>query len=305
MTRSAVTVLGSANADLVLAVHSLPGPGETVLAGDRRSGPGGKGLNQAVAAARAGAATAFVGAVGDDAEGELVRSVLAAEGITAVVATTAAPTGLAVVAVDERGENSIIVSPGANAGLTDLSGEARDAIGRSAVLVLQCEVPLAAVSAGVAAARETGTLVVLNAAPVVPLPAEVLAGVDVLVVNEGEARSLAAGFGTAAADLDDAVTRLTTMARAVVVTLGARGALHRDQAGANHRVPAPKVDVVDTTAAGDTFTGYLAAALAGGASVPEALQLACTAGALCVGRPGAADSVPTVVEVHRRLAVPG
>lgn len=300
MDRFEVTVVGSANADLALTVARIPRAGETVLAGGRRAGPGGKGLNQAVAAARAGAATAFVGSVGRDPDGDLVRELLRAEGVTPILTASSAPTGLALVVVDAKGENSIVVAPGANATVGALTQPAADVVRRSSVVVLQLEIPLSLVADAAGTARRAGARVVLNAAPAAELPGDLLADVDVLVVNEGEARTLAAG-AAADADLDAVLDDLLGAVPAVAVTLGAAGAGHALRAGRRGRVRPPVVDAVDTTAAGDTFTGYLAAALAAGVRFDSAAQWACVAGALCVARPGAATSVPHRAEVEAAL----
>lgn len=311
MSCSGVTVLGSANADLVLTVETLPRAGETVLAGNRSAGPGGKGLNQAVAAARAGARTRFVGALGADLEGAELLQVLAEDGIEALVRTTEARTGLAVVMVEAAGENAIVVAPGANAELVELTPRELAAVTGVQVLLMQLEVPLPTVAAAARAAKDAGVIVVLNAAPAAALDPTLLACIDVLVVNEGEARVLAADAprpsGGESGDDGDIIDRLTDAllerVPAVVVTLGPRGALYRDRTGARHRQPGLPVVVADTTGAGDTFAGYLAAALADGDPVPIALDRANTAAALCVQRRGAVPAVPHRGEVDAFGAV--
>lgn len=302
MSRSSVTVLGSANADLVLGVDRFPRAGETLLAGPRGGGAGGKGLNQAVAAARAGARTRFVGALGADPEGVQLRRVLAGDGIEGVVRTTGAPTGLAVVMVDAAGENAIVVSPGANGELTDLTPVEVTAIEGADVLLMQLEVPQATVAAAARVAKDASVLVVLNAAPAATLDPALLTCVDVLVVNEGEARQVAAGVSAptapGAGDSADQLTeRLLALVPAVVITLGPEGALYGDRTGARHRQPGRPVAVTDTTGAGDTFAGYLAAALADKEAIPVALDRANAAAALCVQRAGAVRSVPSASEL--------
>lgn len=312
MPRSAasVTVVGSANADLVLSVARLPLPGETVLADGRRISPGGKGLNQAVAAARAGCRTRFVAAFGSDAEATILRDVLAAEDIVAAVREVDAPTGLAVVMVDAEGENSIVVDPGANARLWGLTAAELAAVTEATVLLVQLEVPLPTVAAAVRAAKAAGVTVVLNAAPAAVLDDDLLGDVDVLIVNEGEARVLAAPAGGSMAGLDDSdpapdpdsdldslVDLLLARVPAVVVTLGGAGAVQRGRDGSRHVEPGRAVPVVDTTGAGDTFAGYFAAALAEGVSMRSALRRATAAGALCVQRRGAVPAVPRRDEV--------
>jgi ribokinase len=304
--RSGVTVLGSANVDVALRVPELPRAGETVLAAPRLSGPGGKGLNQAVAAARAGASTRFVGAVGTDPEAAQLLGVLAAEGIEALVRTTPGRSGLAVVMVDASGENVIVVDPGANAELVGLGASELAAVTAAQVLLMQLEVPLPTVTEAARVARAAGTTVVLNAAPQAPLDVRLCDCIDLLLVNEGEARALAAdtsspgwgdGRGSAAETVDRDLDRLLERVPAVLVTLGPRGALYRDRAGARHHEPGRPVTVVDTTAAGDSFAGYLAAALAEGIPVPAALARANAAAALAVGRRGAVAAVPRRADV--------
>ena len=280
---------------------SCRGPGRPCSGRNGLSGPGGKGLNQAVAAARAGARTRFVGAVGTDPEGAELLRVLAADGIEALVRTTHGRTGLAVVIVDAAGENAIVVDPGANAELVGLGASERAAVTAAHVLLMQLEVPLPTVTEAARLARAAGTTVVLNAAPQAPLDMRLCDSIDLLLVNEGEARALAAdassagsgdGRGGTAETVDRDLDRLLERVPAVLVTLGPRGALYRDRAGARHHEPGRPVTVVDTTAAGDSFAGYLAAALAEGLPVPVALARANAAAALSVGRQGAVPAVP-------------
>jgi ribokinase len=301
-----VTVVGSANLDLTLGLEALPGAGQTVRSDRRASGPGGKGLNQAVAAARAGADTRFVAAVGPDAEGAELLAVLAADGIEPLVRTVAAPTGLAVVLVDATGENAIVVSPGANAELLGLRPAERDAVAAADVLLVQLEVPLPTVTEAAQAARAAGTLVVLNASPWTPLDADLTDCVDLLVVNEGEARALASGRvdgvrGVATDRLEQDVDLLLGRVPAVVVTVGPHGAVYRDRGGARYDEPGLPVAAVDTTGAGDSFAGYLAAGLAAGTPVGTALRRANVAAALCVQRPGAVAAVPLRAEVDAAM----
>lgn len=287
-----VVVVGSANLDLVVTAPALPRPGETVLGGNFTTVPGGKGANQAVAAARAGARVGFIGAVGQDSFAQPQRDSLAAAGVdVSRLRTVPGPSGVALIAVDDAAENLIVVAPGANAALTTLSTPDRDAIAAADVLLCQLEIPLSAVAEAAATARAAGTVVVLNAAPARTLPGEVLDVVDVLVVNEGEAEVLA-GRPAAPEDLLDLVPR-------VVMTLGARGAAYADRDGVRLEVPAPRVDAVDTTAAGDAFTGALAVAWAEGRPVERALHWACAAGAVCARRPGASSALPTRAEIDQ------
>jgi ribokinase len=295
-----VAVLGSANLDVVLAVRDLPRPGETVLARGRATGPGGKGANQAVAAARCGARTAFVGAVGDDDAGALLRRGLDDAGVRQALTPSRRPTGTAYVVVDHRGENAIVVDPGANADLVALDDGQRRVLRDARVLLCQLEVPLGTVATALGVA---GGLRVLNAAPAQRLPDEVTDRVDVLVVNEHEAL---AGLDPAATTLERAVGRLLERVPEVVVTLGADGALVAQRGAAPTRVPAvPARTVVDTTGAGDVFCGAYAASRAAGADTTRAAALACAAASLSVERPGAARAAPTLAQVHERLATAG
>ena len=304
-------MLGSANLDVALRVPQMPRAGETVMSAPRLSGPGGKGLNQAVAAARAGASTRFVGAVGTDPEGAQLLAVLAAEGIEALVRTMPGRTGLAVVTVDASGENVIVVDPGANSELIGVGPSGLAAVTAANVLLMQLEIPQPTVAEAAGVARAAGTTVVLNAAPQAPLDVRLCDSIDLLLVNEGEARAIAADAtsgppgdhaGSTADAMDRDVDRLLDRVPAVLVTLGPRGALYRDRAGARHYEPGRPVTVVDTTAAGDTFAGYLAAALAEGIPVPAALARANAAAALAVGRRGAVAAVPRRADVDALAA---
>ncbi|MCO1594561.1 ribokinase [Micromonospora sp. RHAY321] len=291
-----VAVVGSSNLDLVVSASRLPAPGETVLGEDFRTVPGGKGANQAVAAARAGAACDFVGAVGDDEFGTRMRASLAGAGVDVRgLRTVAGPSGVALIAVDRDAENFIVVAPGANGTLTELDADDKATIAAADVLLLQLEVPLVAVVQAAGWARSAGTTVVVNAAPATVLPTELLDLVDVLVVNEHEAAVVAGVFSDDPPVLLDALLELVPR---VVLTLGARGAAYADRGGLRLAVPAPRVDAVDTTAAGDAFTGALAVSWAerGGASsedtVTASLRWACAAGAACAQRPGASTALP-------------
>lgn len=286
-----VTVVGSANMDLVVTAATLPAPGETVLGDGFATIPGGKGANQAVAAARAGARCAFVGAVGDDPFGVQLRDSLAAAGVdTDRLRTLDGPSGVALIAVDAAAENLIVVAPGANGRLVGLDEADRAVIAAADVLLCQLEVPLATVAAAAGAARAGGTTVVLNAAPARAVDPELLSTVDVLVVNEGEAATIAGRPGPPEALLD--------LVPRVVMTLGAAGAAYADRDGRRLTVPAPTVDAVDTTAAGDAFTGALAVALAEGRPVADALRWACAAGAACARTHGASTALPTRAEIQ-------
>jgi ribokinase len=277
-----VVVVGSLNMDLVVPVPAVPAPGETVLVGALRRSPGGKGANQAVAAARLGARVALVGRVGDDEDGRVLLRALGDEGVLAAgrVALAHAATGTALICVTPGGENTIVVAPGANGALDAAAVAEAGALIRGArVLLLQLEVPLESVAAAAGLAAEAGVRVVLNAAPAVPdLPADLLALADPLVVNEHEAAQV--GREALAA------------ARSSVVTAGEDGAYVLLRGERTH-VPAVRVaEVVDTTGAGDTFVGALAAELARGADLLDAARLAVRAAALAVTAPGAQSAMP-------------
>jgi ribokinase len=291
-----VVVVGSLNLDLVVRVARLPGPGETVLGGDVFRNPGGKGANQAVAAARLGRRVAMVGRVGDDDAGRQLLASLEAGAVdtSQVRALPGVSSGTALITVSDDGENQIVVSPGANARLApgDVAA-ALAALEAAAVTLLQLEVPLETVAAAARAA--TGT-VVLTPAPVQALANELLDQVDVLVPNRVELGQLAGG--PAPESVEQAVELAGRLAaRAVVVTLGADGALVVEGGQASH-VPAVPVAAVDTTAAGDAFCGGLADALADGATLRDATRRAVRVAAAACLRPGAQASLPTPADLR-------
>lgn len=294
-----VIVVGSSNTDLTVQCLSLPGRGETVLGGELYQAPGGKGANQAVAAARAGADVTFVGAVGDDDFGRAAVECLRADGIrTDHVATKpGTASGVALILVEQAGENIIAVAPGANAelGPADVRA-ASDAIRAADVLLLQFEVPIESVVHAARIAHAGGTHVVLNPAPMPdrPLPDELLARVDYIVPNEGELARLACAYTGAEAALFEAGIS------ALVVTMGAEG-VRIVTPDATTRVPGVAADAVDAVGAGDCFCGYLAAGLSEGMALPDAARLACTAAALSVTRRGAQTSIPRRDEVARSM----
>lgn len=286
-----VVVVGSANVDLVVPVERHPAGGETVLGGTLTRTPGGKGANQAVASARAGgAATSMVGALGTDDAADLLLASLTGAGVdVGAVARVDLPTGTALITVDAAGENAIVVAPGAN-GLVRVDDAARGRLAAADVVLAQLEVPVATVVAA-ARARRDGASLVLNAAPSRDLPPELWREVDVLVVNEHEARDLAGqGRGVEAARL------LLERVPAVVVTLGGAGAVVLRRGLPDAPVPGVPVEAVDTTGAGDTFCGVLAAGLARGDDLADAARGATVAAALAVTRHGAQDAVPTAAE---------
>jgi ribokinase len=288
-----ILVAGSANLDFVVRAHHIPGPGETVLGRAFKTFPGGKGANQAVACARAGGAvTRFLAAVGADAFADPIEeSLRQAQVSLSIVRSPSQPTGTAFICVSDDAENAITVAPGANLclgpeHLPDLAGVTH--------LLMQLEIPLATVTAYSQAARQQAVTVVLNAAPVQKLPAQLLELIDILVVNEGELASLSATSASVAQSL----ARIAVPT--IVVTLGARGCCVRHQ-GQFLLQPGFVVEPVDTTAAGDSFCGSLVAALSTGAEMPHALRRACAAGALACTRLGAQTSIPDSAEVTEFL----
>jgi ribokinase len=291
-------VVGSANADLVIGVERRPGAGETVLGSDLAVHPGGKGANQAVAAARLGARTALLARVGDDAHGRLLLDSQRRAGVdTAGVLVGGAPTGVALITVDPSGDNSIVVSPGANARLTpeDVRAAAR-LIRASRVVSAQLEIPLETVEE-VVRNLAAGSRFVLNPSPPRPLPPEVLAACDPLIVNEHEARVILGDARAGEEPEDWARLLLAKGPRSVVVTLGAQGALVASPEGVV-RVPSVRVAAVDTTGAGDAFTAALAYWLGSGAGPVRAAAYAARVGAVAVTREGAQASFPTAAEVE-------
>jgi ribokinase len=287
-----VTVVGSLNEDVLVAVGRLPGRGETVIGRDVTIAPGGKGANQAAAAGLLGPGVHMVGRVGEDPAGDRQLAALAGSrvNVSQVRRTPGAPTGSATIPVEDgSGENLIVVVPGANAELTAADTDV-DSVRRADVLLLQLEVPLDTVYAAAAAA---GGTVVLTPAPPRPLPDELLALVDVLVPNEHELAQLTGAAGGARTPAELAALARGISGPVVVVTLGARGALleRRDGAPALLQAP-PPVSPVDTTGAGDCFCGALGQALARGADLPEAVRYAVTAAALSTTGAGAREALP-------------
>lgn len=296
-----IAVVGSANLDLVVDVAQVPLVGETVMGGDLRRYPGGKGANQAVAAARLGRSVAMVGRLGDDEGGAILRVALESDGVDTshLLTTSGVPNGVALIAVDGGGDNAIVVSPGANARLSpDDVAAAADTLAEATVTLLQLEVPLDTIEAAAAAARGT---VILNPAPAPaePLPDSLLRNVDVLVPNQTELATLTGHDGIVDVALA-AVLAGRLPSPAVVITLGAEGALVVIDGVSTH-VAAPVVEPVDTTAAGDSFCGALADALVGGATIVDAAAWAVRVGAATTLRAGAQPSLPTAAEVETLL----
>lgn len=293
MTR--IVVIGSYNRDTVLTVPRFPAPGETLAATGMARFHGGKGSNQAVAAARAGGRVAMVAAIGRDVAGDGALALWAEEGIdaTAVQRHDALPTGEALILVDAAGENEIVILAGANAALPGRAAEA--AVAGASLVVAQLETPLDTTEAAFRAARAHGVTTLLNAAPAGALPQGLLSQTDILVVNETEAARL---LGRSAA-LEEMVAALGARhAGGAVLTAGAAGAFWAGPDGASHHAASLAVTVVDSTGAGDAFIGAFAAGLAGGQAAAKALRQGVVAGALACRRAGAVPSLPTLAEIE-------
>lgn len=305
MRKPWIVVVGSVNTDMVVKGEKIPAPGETVTGGRFVMVPGGKGANQAVAAARLGADVTLVAKVGDDVFGQESIDGFEREGIKTdfILRDAENATGVALILVDAHGENSISVAPGANFALTaDEVEAALQEIGPADVVLLQLEVPMAVVERAARLAREAGAKVVLDPAPAAPLEAGLLANVDYLTPNETEAQLLSGLEVRDEATAQAAAEKLLLAgARQVIVTLGSAGSLLAD-GKTTAMVPCPTVDARDTTAAGDAFNGGLACALARGESLEEAVRQASHVGALAVTKLGAQPSLPTAEELERLLA---
>ncbi|MFJ4808374.1 ribokinase [Streptomyces longwoodensis] len=288
-----IVVLGSTNMDLVAYVEKAPRRGETVTGREFRTVPGGKGANQAVAAAHAGGTVSLIGAVGDDAFGGRLRSTLEHSGVsTDHLRTVEGPSGTAHIVVDDEGGNAIVVVPGANGTVDRLAPGDEGLIASADALLLQLEIPLAAVVAGARTARAHGVRTILTPAPAQPLPPDLFDATDLLVPNEHEATTL-----TGRTDPLQAAVALLEVVPEVVVTLGESGVLYAARGQEPVSVPAPRVTAVDSTGAGDTFAGALAVALGEERPVREALAWAAAAASLSVQRPGASASMPYRAEI--------
>ena len=299
-----IVVVGSSNTDLVVQVPHFPGPGETVLGDGFIMVHGGKGANQAVAAARLGAEVTFVSSLGQDSFGEMAIEAYQAEGINTeyIVFDKKAPSGVALILVDPKGENEIAVASGANFTLTSSHvAAAEPAIQAADGVLLQLETPLPSVETAVALAKKHDVPVILNPAPARLLPESLLRSVDIVTPNETEAEMLGL--------LEDKGSGISAgMERfgigTVVMTLGSKGALLVKD-GEQHQIPAFPTSVVDTTAAGDAFNWALAVALAGGRSLKDAALFANAAGAITASAAGAQSSLPTLDQVNNLISAGG
>ena len=296
-----ILVVGSINMDLVVRTPRMPQPGETVLGSQFMASPGGKGANQAVAVARLGARCKLIGRVGQDAFGQQLVSSMTAEGVdcTDVMVSTDAPTGVAMIIVDSKGENSIVVASGANHTVTPDDLFAREsAFSKSQIVLLQLELPLPTVRAAIDLARRNGCKVILDPAPAPAKMCPELCQVDILTPNNTEAEAITGlGSGEEKGDKMIASALIERGARNVVLKLGPRGCLVVMSDGHFYTVPPYKVDVVDTTAAGDAFTAALAVAVARGDKMHDAARFANAAGSLACTRLGAQPAMPKSDEV--------
>ena len=301
MSRSSIIVIGSSNTDMVIKTTHLPAPGETILGGDFFMNAGGKGANQAVAAARLGGNITFFAKVGNDIFGERAIALFRKEGIDTsnIISDERYPSGVALITVDSKGENCIVVAPGANNALTaaDLQSK-KDVIERASFILVQLEIPLQTVEYIIKLASTVGAKLVLNPAPACELRNELLSGIDIITPNQKEAEMLT---GVTVADTESAKEAAMELkkkgVKSVIITLGSSGALVlHDNVFSN--IAAPVVEAVDTTAAGDIFNGALIVALSEGMNMENAVQFACRAAAISVTRLGAQASAPYRSEVE-------
>ena len=295
-----IIVVGSANMDMVVKATHIPQPGETVLGGSFLMNPGGKGANQAVAVARLGGDVTFIGKIGDDIFGQQSRQLFQKEGIDTrgLLVDGNTPSGIALITVDERGENSIVVAPGANAFLKPKDvEEVLDHYPDSKILLVQLEIPMQTVEHAVRLARDRGMQVILNPAPADRSVSGMFHGIDVITPNASEAEMLS---GITIVDVNSARQAAESIyqqgVKHVIITLGKDGAVLLED-GVFHHIPAMGVEVVDTTAAGDVFNGALAVAVCEGKAWKDAVVFACQAASIAVTRMGAQSSIPFRNEV--------
>lgn len=302
MNRKRILVVGSSNTDMTVRAATLPKPGETVLGDNFHMGPGGKGANQAVAARRLGGDVIFVCKLGNDLFGNNAKEHYRACGLdTSYMLTSDKPSGVALITVDAKAENSIVVASGSNADITveDIDSM-KDIIASSGILLLQLEIPMDAVTRAANIAFDAGVKVILNPAPAAFLPDELLRCVSILIPNETEAAALSGVEITDMKTSSIAAAELKKKGvKEVVITMGAKGSIVFD--GTSTFIPARKVNAVDTTAAGDTFCGGVCVALSEGKDLLNAVRFATVASSLAVQRQGAQDSVPDRLEVDNIL----
>lgn len=294
-----ITVIGSSNTDMVIKTSKLPVPGETIMGGTFFMNPGGKGANQAVAAARLGGDVCFIAKTGEDVFGQQARQIFESEKINTdyLVVDSHHPSGIALITVDAKGENCIVVAPGSNSHLSESNIEdAREVILGSDILLMQLEIPLDTVNYAANLAYEAGRKVILNPAPAARIPDELLAKLYLITPNENEAGLLT---GIPVNDFNSAVSAAQNLYRrgvqVVIITLGEKGALlyEDDQAV---MIPSPVVQAIDTTAAGDVFNGALVVAISKGFKLYKAVEFACKAASVSVTRLGAQSSAPYLNE---------
>lgn len=296
--KKAIIVIGSSNTDMVIRTRKMPRPGETVLGGDFMMNHGGKGANQAVAAAKLGGPTMFIGKVGNDVFGRQTIEMLRGVGIDVshLGVSETLPSGIALINVDDSGENSIAVASGANADLSAADIDAaEEAIKNAALIITQLESPLETVAHAARLAKKHGVPVILNPAPAPakPLPEELMANIDILIPNETEAEIISGIEITDPASELEAINKIHAMGvKTVIFTLGSDGALVCEN-GECEKIPSFKVKAVDTTAAGDTFCGALCVALSEGKPIADAVRFANRAASISVTRMGAQQSIPT------------
>lgn len=296
--KKAIIVIGSSNTDMVIRTRKMPRPGETVLGGDFMMNHGGKGANQAVAAAKLGGQTMFIGKVGNDVFGRQTIEMLRGVGIDVshLGVSETLPSGIALINVDDSGENSIAVASGANADLSAADIDAaEEAIKNAALIITQLESPLETVAHAARLAKKHGVPVILNPAPAPakPLPEELMANIDILIPNETEAEIISGIEITDPASELEAINKIHAMGvKTVIFTLGSDGALVCEN-GECEKIPSFKVKAVDTTAAGDTFCGALCVALSEGKPIADAVRFANRAASISVTRMGAQQSIPT------------
>lgn len=295
MASPLITIIGSSNMDMVVKADHIPEPGETILSGSFFMNPGGKGANQAVAVARLGGNAVFISKLGNDLFGEQFAGLFKKEGIDTrhLLSDPVLPSGVALITVDKKGENSIVVAQGANANMqvADLSA-ALDTIASGKIVLMQLEIPLEVVSAMAEYAHSKGVMVILNPAPACQLPENLLQCVDLLTPNRSEASLLSGITITDSSTAREAAVVLQQKGiKNVVITMGADGAIIYAKGKFTH-IESVRVTPVDTTAAGDVFNGAVAVALSEGDDLETAVRFGCRAAAIAVTRPGAQSSIP-------------